>query len=330
MASNRYTLPILITALFLTAPASLWAQSSGYYMELRFVQRLTWVGDEYAMRYEVIIEKEEDGKYNRVQQEFTTAFFIEVSLSPGKYRYQVIPYDFLDLPVPVTEWMDFEVQRGIRREELDNYVPGEHEIILVNPSEPENRSIVNITSPKPPDPVEPEIKKEIIVQSPEPKTVIVHNIPFDIYLGLAWIPYLPIYGKNESFGEKPSPYGAGLRLAIISVKQPLCNFGVESSSSWFLSSGDQPVHSLSFDLNFVLCFSNDKVSFNYKAGAGVSLRSGESPISDSGLYAFHVNIGLSFFWLPLKHLYLEPGIDYVHSFADSGFIRPSIGLGYKF
>jgi len=112
MASKRRALLILITALCLTAPASLWAQNPGYYTELRFVQRLTWVGDEYATRYEVIIEKEEDGKYKRAHQEFTTAFFIEVSLSPGKYRYQVIPYDFFNIPVPVTEWMNFEVLRG--------------------------------------------------------------------------------------------------------------------------------------------------------------------------------------------------------------------------
>jgi len=152
MASNRHTLLILITALCLTAPASLRAQSSGYYMELRFVQRLTWVGDGYATRYEVIVEKEEDGKYKRAHHEFTTAFFIEVSLSPGKYRYQVIPYDFFNHPVPVTEWMNFEVQRGITQNQLNNYIPGEHEIIIVNPDEPENRKAVNITGSKPVNP----------------------------------------------------------------------------------------------------------------------------------------------------------------------------------
>jgi hypothetical protein len=152
MASNRYALLILITALCFTAPASLWAQSSGYFMELRFVQRLTWVGDEYATRYEVIIEKEEDGKYKRAYREFTTAFFIEVSLSPGKYRYQVIPYDFFNHPVPVTEWMNFEVQRGIAQNQLNNYVPGEHEIIIINPDEPESRKTVNITGSKPANP----------------------------------------------------------------------------------------------------------------------------------------------------------------------------------
>ena len=121
-------------------------------MELRFVQRLTWVGDEYAMRYEVIIEKEENEKYKRELQEFTTASFLEVSLSPGKYRFQVIPYDFLNLPVPVTGWMDFEVWRGISQDQLDNYVPGEHEIVIVNPGEPESRRRINIIGHEPVNP----------------------------------------------------------------------------------------------------------------------------------------------------------------------------------
>ena len=298
MASNRRVLLILITALCLTAPASLWAQSSGYYMELRFVQRLTWVGDEYASRYEVIIEKEEDGKYKRVLQEFTTAFFIEVSLSHGKYRYQVIPYDFFDLPVPATEWMDFEVQR--------------REIIMVNPDEPENNN-------------------EIKEHKPEPETKIVYKNLFDIYLGLAWIPNLPIYGEDEPFSESPSLYGAGLRLAIVSAKQKIINFGMEGSASWRLSPGDQPMQSLTFDLNALARLSSaGNVAFNFRAGAGVYLRSGEIPVSSNGQYAIHANLGVSFIWLLVKHLYLEAGMEYVHFFTNSGYLRPSVGFGYKF
>jgi hypothetical protein len=262
------------------------------------VQRLTWGGDEYATRYEVIIEKEEDGKYKRVLQEFTTNFFIDVSLPSGKYRFKVIPYDFFDLPVPETAWMDFEVRHL--------------EIIMVNPDEPEN-------------------KNEIIAQSPEHETVIVYKIPFDIYMGLAWIPNLPIYGRNESFGENSSPYGVGLRLAIISIKQNILNFGMEGNASWRLSTGDQPVQSLTFDLNVLARLSSvDRVALNYRAGAGIHLRTGESQVLSSGQYAIHMNLGVSFLWLYFKHLYLEVGMEYVLFFTDSGFFRPSIGLGYKF
>jgi hypothetical protein len=288
MASNKL-LPMLITVLCLTVPASLWAQTT----EPPFVQRLTWVGDEYATRYDVIIEKEEDGKYKRVLQAFTTAFFIEVSLPHGKYRYQVIPYDFFNLPVPVTEWMDFEVKS--------------REIITANQDEPKS-------------------KNEFILPGPEPEAATENQNQFDIYLGLAWIPILPIYGKNGSFGENLSPYGAGLRLMIFSVKQNILNLGMEGSSSWHISMDDPPMQSLTLDLNVVSRLSNDKAAFNIKIGMGVSLGIGTSKASTSG----HVNLGVSSILSLLKHLYLETSLEYVQSFSDFGILRPSIGLGYKY
>jgi len=279
MAPNK-PLFMLITALCLTVPASLWAQNT----EPHSVQRLTWVGDGYATRYEVIIEKEEDGKYKKVLQEFTTDFFIEVSLSHGKYRYQVIPYDFFNLPVPVTEWMDFEVKS--------------REIITAKPDEP----------------------------GPEPETTTENKNKYDIYLGLAWIPILPIYGGDEFIGENMTPYGAGLRLAIFPAKQKSVNFGMEGSSSWRISMGDQPAQSLTLDLNVVARLSDGKTALNYRIGAGLFLDIGTGPTSAG----CHANFGISFLWLFLKHLYLEAGMDYVQFFNNSGFLRPSIGLGYRF
>ena len=290
MASNRPLL-ILITALCLLVPASLRAQNS----ELRFIQRLTWVGDEYATRYEVIIEKEEDGKYKRVLREFTTAFFIEVSLPHGKYRYQVIPYDYLNIPVPGTKWMDFEVQS--------------HEIITANPGEQKS-------------------KDEDIAPNPEP--AIEYKNQFDIYLGLAWIPILPVYGNNESSVGSLTPYGAGLRLAIYSAKQNIINFGMEGNSSWRISMGDKPVQLLTFDLNAVARISDNNIAFNFKTGAGVSLRPNASPMSADGQYAFYANFGASSVFLLPSRLYLELGIEYVQFFTNSGFFRPTVGFGYRF
>ena len=144
---------MLITALFFIGLTPLWAQN----------QRLTWTGDEYAMRYEVIIEKEEGGEYANVLREFTEESFIEVSLPSGKYRCQVIPYDFLNQPVPVTEWMDFEVR------------PSFHEIIMVS---------------------------EIPSTDPEPEKATAYPNQFDLYLSASWISFLPIYNGNtaSSFG----------------------------------------------------------------------------------------------------------------------------------
>jgi len=292
MTSNK-PLPMLIAALCLIVPASLWAQTT----ETPFVQRLTWVGDEYATRYEVIIEKDENGKYKKVFQEFTTNFFIEVSLPSGKYRFQVIPYDFFNIPVPETEWMDFEVRHL--------------EIIMASQDEPES-------------------KNEVIVPGPDPEKTMENKNKFDIYLGLMWIPILPIYGENKSFGENMSPYGAGLRLAVFPAKRNVLNLGMEGSSSWLVSVSDQPVHSLTFDLNVALRFSDDRGVLSSKIGAGVSLPLGASPVPAGSQYIIHANFGLSsVFWLPLR-LYLELGMEYVQFFTNSGFLRPSIGLGYRF
>jgi hypothetical protein len=106
-------------ALFLLGLFPLAAQSGGYYLETRFVQRLVWSGDDYAMRYEVIIQKENAGEYSGLLQETTSAFYIDVSLPPGNYRYRVIPYDFLDRPRTGSEWINFEIRAIVKPELVD-------------------------------------------------------------------------------------------------------------------------------------------------------------------------------------------------------------------
>jgi hypothetical protein len=91
----------------------LFAQNSGYFLDMSggeplFTQRLSWTGDEYTRRYEVIIEKQEGERYRELRRESTTALFIEVSLAPGSYRCYVVPYDFLGQPGERTA-MDVEV-----------------------------------------------------------------------------------------------------------------------------------------------------------------------------------------------------------------------------
>jgi len=311
---------MLITALCLTVPASLWAQNT----EPRFIQRLTWVGDGYATRYEVIIERDEDGKYKRALREFTTDFFIEVSLSPGKYRFQVIPYDFFNHPVPVNEWMNFEIQQAIINPE-EPESKDEVQQTALNPEEPESKDEVQQAAI---NPEEPESKDEITVPNPEPKRATKNRNPFDIYLGLAWLPSVTIYGGNESSDEKLSPYGAGLRLAIFSTKHNLFNFGIEGNSAWHLSPGLPPVHSLTIDFNVAARYLKGNAALNFKMGVGVNINA--SPESVANQYTGHANFGVSVLWLPLKHLYLEIGMEYVQSFSNSGSLHPLIGLGYRF
>jgi hypothetical protein len=80
----------------------------------RILQRLNWVGDEFAGRYEVIIEVlEEGGAYREVLRQSTVEPSIEVSLSPGKYRYRVLVYNLLGQVDYEMNWAVLDVIRAM-------------------------------------------------------------------------------------------------------------------------------------------------------------------------------------------------------------------------
>jgi hypothetical protein len=282
---------MLITVLFLIGLTSLRAQN----------QRLTWIGDEYAMRYEVIIEQEEAGEYNNVLRKFTEESFIEVSLPSGKYRWQVIPYDFLNQPVPETEWMDFEVLSG-------NAHPGDE------------------TG-----------QAETALTAPEPEKITKDKDRFDLYLSAAWIPLLPIHNESDFFGESTaiSPYGAAVRFGFVSTKQRLLNPGMELTATWRLYTTDsgKNTQSMQFDGDMIqqFRFTDNKTILNFRLGAGVSLL-GDSRWAAGQQHAGHINIGASLFRLILKNLFLETGMEYSQFFTNdfACFFRTSVGLGYRF
>ena len=295
---------MLISVLFLMGLAPLWAQN----------QRLTWEGDEYTLRYEVIIEKEEGGAYNQVLREFTKESFIEVSLSSGKYRCQVIPYDFLNQPIPVTEWMDFEVLSGNAKSEA-----GEQEIIMVN---------------------------EAPITAAETEKTIEYKNLFDLYLSAAWISVLPIYqegmeniDESKFFGKNAtlSPFGAAVRLYIVSAKRRFFNPGIEVAATWriYTIDSDENAQSLLFDCNMIQQsrLANDGIALNFRLGAGVSLVSdGNMEWATGEQYSTHLNIGASLLCPILKSLFMETGMGYSQLFTKDFFcfFRSWIGLGYRF
>jgi hypothetical protein len=70
-----------------------------------------------------MIEREEAGSYQEALREFTTELYIEVSLLPGRYRYYVIPFDYLNQPGERSNLMYIEVLEALYPE-LD-YFPSE-------------------------------------------------------------------------------------------------------------------------------------------------------------------------------------------------------------
>jgi hypothetical protein len=341
MAINKY-LRMFIVAFFLSATIPLWAQNTGYFVELRFVQRLRWTSDEYAMRYEVIIEKEEAREYRRFFQGLTEANFIDVSLSPGKYRYQVIPHDFFDLPIPVSDWVEFEVRPGD-----DQLITGEHEIIIVNSGDESSRKEIILavpgtaTVPETVSAPETVTVSEIVTTSEtataaEAETITEYIRQFDIYFGTALTPLLPLYGENRFFGENISPFGMSARFYAVSAKQNFLNPGIELTASWrvYGSGTGQAVHSTAFYLNILAQtrFPGGNTALNLRAGAGLSLLPKTQSVSPNGQYSFHVNIGASFLWLFMKNFHMEFGVEYSQFFTEDyfGFFRPWIGFGYRF
>jgi hypothetical protein len=108
----------LLIALFLLPALFIQAQTE----PSRFVHRLTWTRDASAIHYEVVIEREDAGVYREMYREFTDLSYVEYSFSPGRYRFRVIPYDFLFRAASPSAWMNFEVRPALIPE-LDPAMP---------------------------------------------------------------------------------------------------------------------------------------------------------------------------------------------------------------
>jgi len=107
--SKTFVIFFILTACILPVLYAQDENSVDYYVERRFIQRLSWNGNEYVSRYEIVIEKNERGLFQQVYQDFSTELSVEVSLPPGLYRYRVIPYDFIGRRGRIPEWIDFEI-----------------------------------------------------------------------------------------------------------------------------------------------------------------------------------------------------------------------------
>ena len=265
----------------------------------RQIQRLSWEGDNYALRYEVVIEKLEENlndnteeEYHIVMQEFTFDSFFEASLPPGNYRFQIIPHDFRDMPSGEAVWRGFEVLPQIAAESA--------------PQEPE------------PALEEPEPAPEVVKQKTE----------FDIFASIALMPFIPMYeGEEIVFENTPSFAGAAARFGIL-LRDEFFDFypGTELAVSWY-SAGEK--QALTATINFLAQkrHINETTAFTFRIGPGLTIL----PVR-----LLHTDIGISFMWmLPnINHyrIFVETGLDYTHYFLDpaAGALRPWIGAGVRF
>ncbi|MDR1418869.1 MAG: hypothetical protein LBI86_00670 [Treponema sp.] len=80
----------------------------------RFVQRISWYPEEYALYYEVYVE--DSVSRREILREKTGADHLDMSLPPGIYRYRVRSYDLLGKPSEDPPWEQFEVLPALKPE----------------------------------------------------------------------------------------------------------------------------------------------------------------------------------------------------------------------
>jgi hypothetical protein len=216
---------LLIVLFFL--PVFLYAQDEGS----RSIQRLSWTGDENTRRYEIVIEKEDAGEYRELLREFTTALYIDVSLSPGKYRCLVITYDFLDQSGGGSEWMYIEV---LAHPEADGLSP---DFFLSDAN----------------------------TGLPVDKT---DDVNVDLFLSAAWMPLFTIYEKGNRFsGHDSSLVGVAGRFGVLWDKPYYFNPGLELDVSY----GQAHLLTFALNLLLLKWLPGDKMALTFRLGAGYNV-----------------------------------------------------------
>ena len=274
--------------------------------------RLNWNRDDYALRYEVIVEMEEKGLFTDILHSFTDTYSIELSLLPGKYRCQVIPYDFLEKTGDASSWVNFEVRAPARPRIRE---PIKEKEIIPEPDysgAPEDIYLDEHT---------------FLFVPPDEKNAFVP------YLSMAWMPVFSLYGKTEPFfGKNLSLAGAGLRFGVLYSELDFLKFGPELTGAWYIfknaNSGNEYLfhNALAASLNMVLHFHFlQKMALRLRIGGGILYMVNEA-------HAFHMDMGASYYWLFGEHLFLETGFESVYLFTQepSGYMRPWLGLGWQF
>ena len=282
----------------------LWAQSPGrYVVEQRYVQKLEWIGDNYTLKYEVIIEQDEGGGapggdlggapggalggYKKYIQEFTEEPGFQVSLLPGKYRYRIIPYDYLEQPGEASDWVEINID------------------------------------PAP------------IVSADETEK------PLNLYVSAAWTPLTHLYGRmREIFGNGFYVAGASLRFGALYNKPQWLKPGIEFITSWYLfkdfqDSDKTAMKAVVTGLNIVTQnnFSSQTIAITLRAGLALAYQVYEITGGTMGGLLPQINAEASFLWFANKKMYLEAGLGFINLIDKddhSGCLYPWIGVGWRF
>jgi hypothetical protein len=277
---------LLCSLLIANCSFELHAQDAGN----RSVQRLSWTGDEHTRRYEIVIEKEDEGEYRELLREFTTELFIDVSLSPGKYRCLVITYDFLNQRGGGSQWMYMEVLAH----------PDSNYIFLSD-------SGSGLSVDKSED----------------------NDVKVDMFLSAAWMPSFMIYDKeNRFFGQNLSLAGVTGRFGVLWDKPNYFNPGLEleASYSFFDAGSGEQAHLLTFGLNLLLrkWLLGETMALTFRLGAGYNIL-----LPDDGAVHANMGISFLIFVMEHWYFEIGLGYAYWFSDPPANIFRPWIGMGWR-
>jgi len=292
--------PALFAALFfLSLTPSLRAQNRQFVTEQRFIQRLVWVGDEYAFRYEVVIERNEGDGYREYKREFTTSSALVISLPLGKYRYHVIPHDFLEQPGEASGWVTLDVV-------APPVTPGQTPEQSALSGHEKQVDIFLGAAWAPLFPVYGGIQQafgyEFSASGAMLRFGLLYNKPQWLHPGLelstSWYALNRVH-NNDTIGIQAGVIG----LNIV-------------TQAWL---------------------SNRKTAITLRAGGGFSFQIGNVNTTQYSYSMGHllpqINLEVSFLWLALKQFYVETGLGFNHFMNQdnySGCARPWLGIGWQF
>jgi len=294
VSTNRLIPCFLFTFLLLTGFVSLLHSQNNETGNSSFFQRLRWTGGEYALRYEVIVQREINGTYITHLRESTETSFIVVSLPPGDYRFQVTSYDVLDRPEHVSRWMNFKVLPAAQNE------------------------IIDIASELDANDGDDASSTENISESESKKSML-------MFAGAAWAPVFPIHGSF--FGESVSPAGAGAHFAAVFPIPRGLYAGAELSAFWHINAdNNENILPLGVNLLVMKWLSIQTMALNFRLGLSFVLL----PDTQEKLM---FNIGASYLWRFTDKFLLEAGLEYAGLLKENyfdGCIRPWLGVSMIF
>jgi len=319
----------------------LWAQSPGgrYVVEQRYVQKLEWIGDNYTLKYEVVIEQEDgggaqggaQGGYKAYIREFTEKPGFQVSLPSGKYRYRVIPYDYLEQPGEASGWVEININPPpivsveVQKADDGSYVlhPYENEQIVPGV----NRIVINNTD------------NTVITGVDETEKLL------NLYVSASWTPVIPLYGRmNEIFGNGLFISGASVRFGAFYNKPRWLKPGIEFLASWYTLYNYEGNDSITVQtgvtgLNITTQkeFSYPKIVTTLRVGFAFTYQVNELNVegysNTAGGLIPQINFEASILWFAYKRLYIETGLGFNHLIDkddNSGCLCPWIGVVWRF